>query len=44
MLAKYGPDVTAEIEAMEHLTKKWTEQELLELDEYYKQKIKELEI
>ena len=42
MLAKYGPDVTAELESQEFLTKKWQETELLALDEYYKEKIEEV--
>lgn len=42
MLAKYGPDITADLEAQEFVTKKWSEQELLELDQYYKERLEEL--
>lgn len=39
MVRKYGQDVVDELESQEHLSKKWTLVELLELEIYYKQKI-----
>lgn len=43
MVKKYGLEVTEEIESQEHITKKWSEPELLELLNYYTEKIKEYE-
>lgn len=41
MVRKYGLEVTQELEALEHTTKKWSEPELAELLNYYNEKIKE---
>lgn len=39
MLRKYGQEVVDELESREHLSKKWTLAELLDLEIYYKEKI-----
>jgi hypothetical protein len=42
MQRKYGEGVVADLEALEHTTKKWTREELIEIRNYYNEKLKDL--
>lgn len=42
MLKKYGSDVVNDLEAREKLTKKWTDDELKDIRNYYKQRLNDL--
>jgi len=41
MIKKYGEEVVEDLESREYKTKKWTVSELIELDQYYTEKIRE---
>jgi len=42
MLRKYGSDVVNDLQAREKLTKKWTDDELKDIRDYYKQRLSDL--
>lgn len=42
MLKKYGSDVVNDLEAREKLTKKWTDDEIKDIRDYYKRKLSDL--
>lgn len=42
MLKKYGSDVVNDLEAREKLTKKWTDDELKDIRDYYKRRLSDL--
>ncbi|UOF77988.1 lambda ning protein [Caudoviricetes sp.] len=43
MLRKYGEDVVNDLESREFESKSWTEEELIAIKEYYRDKIRRIE-
>ena len=43
MLRKYGEDVVNDLESREFETKRWSEEELLTIKEFYRDKIRSIE-